>query len=111
MYYLPLSTSTLRPGLSSTMPMTRMTTLYAQKSKGKHPINNPPDFEVACRSFQAELEMHKGRLDDWKMAQSIAYAVHEDGALIADLASKTFKLTKIDHVDVRFLNVPGITSA
>lgn len=53
--------------------------------KGKHRVDNPPDFEVAFASFQVELEEYKAFLGDHKLAQSMGAAVHADVATIGDL--------------------------
>ncbi|KAF1930369.1 uncharacterized protein M421DRAFT_58856 [Didymella exigua CBS 183.55] len=62
--------------------------IFSQSSKGKHPVNQPPDVEVAFASFQAELAEHKTFLADRKLAESIGAAVHSDGLLIGELTSQ-----------------------
>jgi len=73
--------------------------LVSDSSKGKHPIDQPPDFEVAFTSFQAELEEYKTFLSDQKLAQSIGAAVHADGNLIGDLTAQEIQ----SHADHRFV--------
>jgi hypothetical protein len=72
--------------------------LVASSSKGKHPIDQPPDFEVAFASFQVELEAYKTFLGDQKLAQSYGAAVHTDGPIIADLTAQEIQ----SHEDHRF---------
>ncbi|KAF1832429.1 hypothetical protein BDW02DRAFT_529935 [Decorospora gaudefroyi] len=62
--------------------------LFSQSSKGKHPADHPPDIDIAFASFQAEIQGYKTFLDDEKLAQSIAAAVHTDSPLIGDLTSQ-----------------------
>jgi hypothetical protein len=62
--------------------------LVPDSSKGKHPVDQPPDFNIAFASFQAELEQYKTFLADQKPAQSIAAAVHTDCGVIGDLTSQ-----------------------
>ncbi|EME79959.1 uncharacterized protein MYCFIDRAFT_56529 [Pseudocercospora fijiensis CIRAD86] len=62
--------------------------LFMQGSKGKHPIGCPPDLEVAFKSFQDELNSYKCFLEDQRLAQSIAAAVHDDSAIIAEMTAK-----------------------
>jgi hypothetical protein len=62
--------------------------LYSQGGKGKHPVDHPPDVDIAFANFQAELHSYKTFLDDQKLAQSIAAAVHSDSLLIGDLTSQ-----------------------
>jgi hypothetical protein len=73
--------------------------LVSKSGKGKHPVDHPPDFEVAFASFQADLEQHKTFLGDQKLAQSIGAAVHTDGDLIGDLTSEEIQ----SHEDHRFV--------
>jgi hypothetical protein len=71
----------------------------SENGKGKHPIDQPPDFEVAFASFQAELEEYKTFLGDQKLAQSIGAAVHADGALIGNFTAQEVQ----SHADHRFV--------
>lgn len=71
----------------------------SESGKGKHPIDQPPDFEVAFASFQAELEEYKTFLGDQKLAQSIGAAVHADGALIGNFTAQEIQ----SHADHRFV--------
>jgi hypothetical protein len=73
--------------------------LVSEFGKGKHPVDHPPDFEVAFASFQAELEQYKAFLGDQKLAQSMGAAVHTDGDLIADLTAQEIQ----SHEDHRFV--------
>lgn len=73
--------------------------LFSDAGKGKHPVDHPPDSEVAFASFQAELQEYKTFLGDQKLAQSISAAVHADGALIGDLAAQELQ----SHQDHRFV--------
>ncbi|KAF2134353.1 hypothetical protein P153DRAFT_279412, partial [Dothidotthia symphoricarpi CBS 119687] len=72
--------------------------VLSQTSKGKHAVNNPPDYEVAFASFQAELQDYKTFLDDQKLAQSIGAAVHTDGVLIGDITTQDLQA----HEDRRY---------
>lgn len=72
--------------------------LASESSKGKHSINNPPDFEVAFSSFQAELEQYRIFLSDQKLAQSIGAAVHTDATVIGDITSQDVQA----HEDRRY---------
>jgi hypothetical protein len=62
--------------------------LVSQSGKGKHPVDQLPDFEVAFASFQADLEDYKTFLEDQKLAQSIGAAVHTDGPIIGAFAAE-----------------------
>jgi hypothetical protein len=62
--------------------------LVSQSGKGKHPIDQPSDFEVAFANFQADLEDYKMFLEDKKLAQSIGAAVHTDGPIIGAFAAE-----------------------
>jgi hypothetical protein len=62
--------------------------LVSQSAKGKHPVDQPPDFEVAFTSFRADLDEYKTFLEDQKLAQSIGAAVHTDGPLIGAFAAE-----------------------
>lgn len=73
--------------------------VLSEPGKGKHPIDQPPDFEVAFASFQAELENYRTLLSDQKLAQSIGAAVHTDGALIGDITAQELQ----SHADHRFV--------
>lgn len=59
--------------------------IFAQSSKGKHPVNQLPDVEVAFASFQAELAAYQTFLADQKLAESMGAAVHSDGNLIGEI--------------------------
>jgi hypothetical protein len=72
--------------------------LASESSKGKHPIDNPPDFEVAFASFQAELEQYRSFLNDQILAQSIGAAVHTDVILIGNITSQDIQA----HDDRRY---------
>jgi hypothetical protein len=62
--------------------------LASESSKGKHPVDNPPDFAVAFASFQAELEQYRIFLNDQKLAQSIGAPVHTDATSIGNITSQ-----------------------
>jgi hypothetical protein len=64
--------------------------------KGKHPVDHPPDFEVAYKSFQAELEEYKTFLGDQRLARSIGAAVHTDEGIISDLTAQEIQ-SRDDH--------------
>jgi hypothetical protein len=72
--------------------------LFSQGGKGKHPIDQPPDIDVAFANFQVELQSYKTFLDDQKLAQSIGAAVHSDSFLIGDLTSQDVQA----HEDRRY---------
>jgi hypothetical protein len=72
--------------------------IFSQGSKGKHPVDHPPDIDVAFSSFQAELQAYKTFLDDQKLAQSIGAAVHSDSVIIGELTSQDVQA----HEDRRF---------
>jgi hypothetical protein len=73
--------------------------LASQSGKGKHPVDHPPDFEIAFASFQAEIEQYKTFLADQKLAQSIGAAVHTDGILIREFTAQEVE----SHEDHRFV--------
>jgi hypothetical protein len=73
--------------------------LASHSGKGKHPVDHPPDFEIAFASFQAELEQYKTFLGDQRLAQSIGAAVHTDGDLIGDFTAQEVQ----SHEDHRFV--------
>jgi hypothetical protein len=73
--------------------------LASQSGKGKHPVDHPPDFEIAFASFQAELEQYNMFLGDQRLAQSIGAAVHTDGNLIGDFTAQEVQ----SHEDHRFV--------
>ncbi|KAB2104001.1 hypothetical protein AG0111_0g7281 [Alternaria gaisen] len=62
--------------------------VYSEAKKGKHPIDQPPDIEVAYSRFQIELQAYEDFLADQKLAQSIGAAVHSDSVVIEDLTSQ-----------------------
>ena len=62
--------------------------VFSQSSKGKHPVNQLRDAEIAFASFQAELAEYKSFLADRKLAESIGAAVHSDGPLIGEFTSQ-----------------------
>jgi hypothetical protein len=72
--------------------------LFSQGGKGKHRVDQPPDIDVAFANFQAELQAYKTFLDDQKLAQSIAAAVHSDSILIGEFTSQDVQA----HEDRRF---------
>ncbi|KAL1794057.1 hypothetical protein ACET3X_007478 [Alternaria dauci] len=72
--------------------------VYSDAKKGKHPIDQPPDTDVAYSQFQAELQAYEDFLADQKLAQSIGAAVHSDGIVIEDLTSQDVRA----HEDRRF---------
>lgn len=67
--------------------------------KGKHPVDHPPDFEVAFTSFQEELVKYKTFLGDQKFAQSMGTAVHTDETIIGSLTAQEIQ----SHADRRFV--------
>jgi hypothetical protein len=73
--------------------------LASHSGKGKHPVDHPPDFQIAFASFQAELEQYKTFLGDQRLAQSIGAAVHTDGNLIGDFTAQEVQ----SHEDHRFV--------
>lgn len=52
--------------------------IFAKQDKGKCPAEEPPDFKVALEVSVEELQIYKHYLYDYKFAQSISAAVHED---------------------------------
>jgi len=72
--------------------------VYSDYGKGKHPVDQPPDVDVAYGQFQAELQAHKDFLADQKLAQSMGAAVHSDSVIIGDLTSQDVQA----HADRRF---------
>lgn len=62
--------------------------IFSESSKGKHPIDQLPDVEVAFTNFQAELAEYKTFLADRKLAESIGAAVHSDGPLIGEFTAQ-----------------------
>ncbi|KAI4694851.1 hypothetical protein J4E81_006454 [Alternaria sp. BMP 2799] len=72
--------------------------VYSDSGKGKHPVNQPPDVDVAYGQFQAELQAHRDFLADQKLAQSMGAAVHSDSVIIGDLTSQDVQA----HADRRF---------
>jgi hypothetical protein len=73
--------------------------LITASRKGKHPVDHPPDVEVAFASFQAELEEYKTLLHDQKLAQSIGAAVQTDEATIGSIIAQEIQ----SHADHRFV--------
>jgi hypothetical protein len=73
--------------------------LNSETGKGKHPIDQPPDLEVAFASFHAELEIYKTFLGDQKFAHSMGAAVHADEALIGEFTTQEVQ----SHADHRFV--------
>jgi hypothetical protein len=73
--------------------------LITASGKGKHPVDHPPDSEVALANFQAELENYKTFLGDQRLAQSMGTAVHTDEAIIGDLTAQEIE----SHADRRFV--------
>ncbi|CAN9460587.1 unnamed protein product [Alternaria alternata] len=65
--------------------------VYSEAKKGKHPIDQPPDIDVAYSKFQIELQAYEDFLADQKLAQSIGAAVHSDSVVIEDLTSQDFQ--------------------
>jgi hypothetical protein len=72
--------------------------VYSEAKKGKHPIDQPPDMDVAYSKFQIELQAYEDFLADQKLAQSIGAAVHSDSVVIEDLTSQDVQA----HEDRRF---------
>jgi hypothetical protein len=72
--------------------------LFSQGGKGKHSFNYPPNTDVAYANFQAELQSYRAFLNDQKLAQNIAAAVHSDSFLIGELTSQDVQA----HEDRRF---------
>ncbi|CAN9423852.1 unnamed protein product [Alternaria alternata] len=72
--------------------------VYSEAKKGKHPIDQPPDIDVAYSRFQIELQAYEDFLTDQKLAQSIGAAVHSDSVVIEDLTSQDVQA----HEDRRF---------
>ena len=58
---------------------------YSQSSKGKHPVDRPPDSDIAYADFRAKLQAHRVSLADRRFACSMGVAVYADGPAIADL--------------------------
>lgn len=72
--------------------------VYSDSGKGKHPMDQPPDIDLAYRQFQEELQAYTNFLADQKLAQSIGAAVHSDSIVIGDLTHQDVQA----HEDRRF---------
>ncbi|KAF2796595.1 hypothetical protein K505DRAFT_400921 [Melanomma pulvis-pyrius CBS 109.77] len=53
--------------------------------KGKYPVHDIPDLEVAYTNYLSEIEKHLTFLNDVKLAHSIAQAIDSDAPVIKEL--------------------------
>lgn len=72
--------------------------VHFKESKGKYPVCNLPDIEVACSIFQVELQNHINFLNDSNLAHSIARAVESDATEIAILIQEEIQNQQDRHL-------------
>ncbi|KAF2866427.1 hypothetical protein BDV95DRAFT_631857 [Massariosphaeria phaeospora] len=91
--------------------------LHSKSSKGKSPVNQPSDGDLAVSSYQDELKGYKAFTEDRKLAQSIASAVYTDGPIIADVAAQDLRshedrraALQLSHEDPEMEDLPPSVS-